>query len=158
MPQSPDILNGMPVAEASRRFAEICKTSHDMSKNGQCTGCGECCADHVPLSQKDIVRIKKYIKAHHIKPIRHGSVLLVNPTVDLMCPFLDTTAGSNKKCIIYPVRPTVCKYYMCSSFSSQEKKQQTFMELLKNPDAMEVMACRPTSIRNTFFPDTSHIY
>lgn len=34
-------------------------------------------------------------------------------TIDMTCPFLNID-GDEKKCVIYPVRPQICKKFICS--------------------------------------------
>ena len=34
------------------------------TENGKCSNCGQCCTDYIPISQKEINRIRKYIKKH----------------------------------------------------------------------------------------------
>ena len=69
-----------------------------------CTGCGQCCSSLLPVSETEIDTIKKYIKEHRIKPLQK-----LGP---LDCPFFDGSRG-NRKCIIYPVRPLICREFYC---------------------------------------------
>lgn len=89
-------------------------------KDGKCSNCGECCSNILPLTQKEIKQIKKYIYAHNIKPCEHTVNVLRQKPVDMVCPFRDNV---NKCCTIYPVRPLVCRLYMCSN-GIEEFKQQ----------------------------------
>lgn len=77
--------------------------------HGDCKGCGECCSRFLPLSLSDIIRIKNYVKMHHV---------LTTPeapnTLDMRCPFL--TKG--KTCAIYAVRPVICKAYRCDKHAN----------------------------------------
>ena len=75
------------------------------SNKGQCSKCGQCCTDFIPLTQEEIVRIKAYMNIHHVErnycTDEHGNYLL-------LCPFL-----SEQGCQIYPVRPKVCQGFCC---------------------------------------------
>lgn len=84
---------------------------YDLTENGKCTGCGNCCSNLLPMTDKEIEVIRKYIKKHHIKEHRHFAPL-ANPSLDLTCPFLN---GSKKteKCEIYEVRPHICREFIC---------------------------------------------
>lgn len=77
--------------------------------NGNCSNCGECCSNFLPLSNGEIKKIKDYVKKHNIKPCRHTSVL--SNEIDGICPFRDNV---NKKCLIYKIRPEICRSFICS--------------------------------------------
>ena len=82
----------------------------DMTVGGKCSQCGKCCANILPLTKTDVARIKKYVKECGIRPITH--VTPYAEAGDPICPFRDNEA---KKCTIYPVRPAICKDYLCSN-------------------------------------------
>ena len=87
----------------------------DFTHNGRCSNCGKCCSNLLPLSEEEIQRIKKYIKAHDIKEQRHNGL----DGIDMTCPFRDE---GNKTCLIYEVRPSICKCFMCNHTVSDMKK------------------------------------
>lgn len=87
----------------------------DFTVDGKCSRCGECCKDILPIDYVELARIKKYVKANHI--VQQDHHLLPN-TVDMTCPFLNID-GPERKCVIYPVRPQICKKFICSA--GQEK-------------------------------------
>ena len=84
---------------------------------GKCSNCGECCSDILPLNAFEISRIRDYIKLHKIEECKHLEE--GDERIDLTCPFRDRI---NNKCVIYPVRPFICKNFICSD--SQEKIQR----------------------------------
>lgn len=63
--------------------------TYDMTDNGVCTQCGACCSNLLPLTDKEIKRIRGYIKKHQIEEYKY------------MIP-------------IYPVRPEICRQFICS--------------------------------------------
>ena len=79
----------------------------DFTTNGKCSGCGQCCSNCLPLSDKEVSRIKAYIKKHDIKEQRHNFMV----GVDMTCPFRDDVGG---KCLIYEIRPEICRQFMCN--------------------------------------------
>ncbi len=79
----------------------------DNTKDGKCSNCGQCCSDMLPLSEKEVRTIKKYVSRNHIKEQRHN----VATGVDLTCPFRDER---QRKCLIYDVRPEICREFMCN--------------------------------------------
>lgn len=107
---------------------------NDYTVNGKCSGCGECCSNLLPLSEYEIKRIKDYIKKHNIKEQRHNALV----GVDMTCPFRDE---ANKKCLIYEIRPAICKQFMCNhTIEDIEKAKFDF-----HKDR------RPVCMRNEFF-------
>lgn len=106
----------------------------DFTCNGECSNCGQCCSNLLPMSRKEIKRIKAYIKKHHIKEQRHNGIM----GVDMTCPFRDE---ANKKCLIYEVRPCICQLFICN---------QTHDVMLKNKIRCH-NTMQPTAMRHEFF-------
>ena len=79
----------------------------DFTVGGKCSNCGECCSNLLPLSVGEIKTIKNYIKKHGIKEQRHNAMI----GTDMTCPFRD---DANKKCLIYKIRPQICRAFMCN--------------------------------------------
>ena len=79
----------------------------DYTVDGKCSGCGACCSNLLPMSDDEVKRIKAYIKKYGIKEQRHNVMM----GVDMTCPFRD---DANKKCLVYEVRPAICKQFMCN--------------------------------------------
>lgn len=86
---------------------------YNCTKDGKCSQCGACCSRILPMSEKEIATIRRYIKKNHIKECRH-IIPTVKRTIDMTCPFLDTDKSS-EKCRIYPVRPEICRKFICDS-------------------------------------------
>jgi len=85
----------------------INRTIHDFS---DCTICNICCLDGVlHLDETDLKKISKYLKIslktlieqYADYNLKTGKIRIIMP-----CSFL-----KNNKCIIYPVRPEVCRNY-----------------------------------------------
>lgn len=81
-------------------------------KEGKCSQCGNCCSNLLPMSRKEIEVIHRYIRKNNIKECRH--IVPTMATYDMTCPFLDT-GKSCEKCRIYPVRPEICKQFICDN-------------------------------------------
>jgi hypothetical protein len=79
----------------------------DFTVEGKCSNCGKCCSNALPLSAGEVKTIKKYIKKHNIKEQRHN----YRVGTDMTCPFRDEV---NRKCLIYDVRPQICKQFVCN--------------------------------------------
>lgn len=108
--------------------------TYDLTENGKCTGCGECCSNLLPITDAEIRKIKAYMKRNNIKQQKHG-VAPLRAGFDLKCPFLDES--KEKKCTIYPVRPKVCQDFICNP------KQRSKPDFTRNP--------YPVDMRATFF-------
>lgn len=79
----------------------------DFTVDGRCSSCGKCCSGTLPMSRADVDRIKDFMQKHPLKEQRHNGM----QGTDFSCPFRDET---NKKCLIYEVRPAICKQFMCN--------------------------------------------
>lgn len=69
----------------------------NIPEHKNCKNCGGCCGI-IPATIPEVNTIRNYIAVHGINPIKQKS-----PAI---CPFRDNKA---KKCLIYPVRPTICR-------------------------------------------------
>lgn len=84
---------------------------YNFTKDGKCSGCGNCCSNLLPMSQKEVDAIHRYIKKHGIKECKH-LLPVAKPAFDMTCPFRD---NDKKICTIYEVRPEICKQFICDS-------------------------------------------
>lgn len=87
----------------------------DNSVCGKCSKCGECCTNLLPISQEELETIQKYVIENKIRPQSHLLVMQNR----LCCPYYD-----GKKCLIYEVRPLICREFYCykkSSYKTGEK-------------------------------------
>ena len=81
----------------------------DCTIGGECSNCGNCCGNFLPVSEKEIRTIHRYMKKHHIKEQIHRYPIAA-PIADYTCPFRSDT---EKKCLIYEVRPMICRDFRC---------------------------------------------
>lgn len=91
---------------------------YDKTDNGRCVGCGECCSNALPMRQKEIKIIQRYIKEHGIKEQKIPSVF-AKPMFDMTCPFMRKDVSKNR-CTIYPVRPFICRDFKCDKARHNE--------------------------------------
>lgn len=113
---------------------------YDMTDNGKCTGCGECCSNLLPMTDKEIEVIRRHIKKNNIKERKHG-IPLANPFLDMICPFLNTDKKA-EKCTIYSVRPAICRCFICSE-SNGALKHKELWHGVRNP----------VNVRETFYEE-----
>lgn len=106
----------------------------NFTHKGHCSKCGECCSNLLPLSHKEIMSIRSYISEHDIKPMPliRGKYIFAG-----ICPFLNI----HRKCMIYDVRPLICKVFKCNRKAPSEKYIKIFLQ--------EKRLC--VDVRNTFF-------
>ena len=84
---------------------------YNFMKDGKCSNCGNCCSNILPMSDKEVEEIRRYVKKHNIKECRHLLPAAGN-SYDMTCPFRN---NDTKKCMIYSVRPQICKSFVCDS-------------------------------------------
>lgn len=77
----------------------------------KCSKCGECCTNLLPVCQEEIDIIQKYVIKNKIRPQKQ--MLVMRNT--LTCPYYD-----GKKCLIYEVRPLICKEFYCYKKTTAE--------------------------------------
>lgn len=88
--------------------------------NGHCSKCGNCCTNFLPITKKEVRKIKQYIKENNIKAENR----IINEGIILQCPFLNQ---KTKKCNIYEARPFVCRDFLCSH-KDWRRKRKLYME------------------------------
>lgn len=71
----------------------------NIPKHKNCTNCGKCCGI-IPASIPEINAIRDYIAVNGIEPVKRSDKTI--------CPFRDE---EHKKCLIYPVRPIICRLF-----------------------------------------------
>ncbi len=54
---------------------------YDLTKEGKCSGFGQCCSNYLPLSPSETKEIKRYIKKHHIREQKHFAPTMT-PTLE----------------------------------------------------------------------------
>ena len=81
----------------------------DFTKDGECSNCGQCCSNFLPMSVKDAKRIKDYVQRKHIQECVHRPPT-ADPVKDYTCPFRD---DEKRICTIYEVRPAICRDFRC---------------------------------------------
>lgn len=108
----------MKMTNMEEIISDCAHGSYDFTVNGKCSGCGQCCSNHLVMSDNEIAFIRHYVKKNKIHPVNHIPAILNcdDDVEDGMCPFLDTTK-KEKKCLIYDVRPEICRMYKCNNES-----------------------------------------
>lgn len=112
--------------------------TNDLTDNGKCVQCGACCSNFLPMSSFEIKRIKNYIKTHQVKEFRY-LLPLSKMAVNFTCPFMDDSKNK-EKCRIYPVRPEICRQFICSPDN-------------RKPFVFKDNDYRLIDVRNEFFND-----
>jgi hypothetical protein len=98
---------------------------YNYTDNGRCTGCGDCCGRLLPLSKKEVKTIRRYVAKKKIQP--HTIITpSMAPLLDMNCPFLDTTKEKDK-CMIYDIRPDICRSFKCDNVTSDPAAEKRLM-------------------------------
>ena len=124
----------MSYEEVTKIVQEMKDGTYNMTNNGKCTGCGKCCSNYLPMTVSEISTIKNYIKKHQVKEQHHISLKVL----DMSCPFLDKSKSCNK-CTIYPVRPRVCRDFICDPAQRKPVNQ------------MYASKCKVVDVRSEFY-------
>lgn len=97
----------------------------DFTDNGRCRDCGNCCGNFLPLTDVERVTIKRYVKKHNLHPAKSLFVEgpWAKPTIHNECPFLLNT--DEHRCMIYSIRPGICKAYTCHNPMDNPEMIQT---------------------------------
>ncbi len=85
-------------------------------KANKCAGCAECCKDAILLNWVDVMMIREQLSINQVAKIRirendFAIGIILSEEKEMFCSFLDRT---NNLCTIYPVRPLVCRVYVCA--------------------------------------------
>lgn len=126
----------------------------NLTDHGQCTGCGKCCMNFLPLTTNDMSRIQKYIKKHGVQPINRINPTIPARQIDAMCPFLDESRLDGKKCTIYNVRPFICRHYICSINTDENAAQIWARNMIQDKDITGYIIAHIVNMRSVFFPDS----
>lgn len=102
-------MSGIKAAFLGEVIRDMKKGVYDFTINGKCSSCGACCSNFLPVSEREIARIKKYIAKNNIQQQVHF-LPSKHPVADFTCPFRD---NGSMKCVIYEVRPAICKDFRC---------------------------------------------
>jgi len=91
--------------------------------DGKCSGCGECCADLLPLTVEEVQRLKTYAKKHGLKAHTQAP-FYIKDAVDFTCPFRNQIES---KCDVYEIRPKICRSFICSKTLEQARHDRDLL-------------------------------
>ena len=106
---------------------------YNFTKNGTCSQCGNCCSNFLPLSADEVVTINNYVVNNNIKECIHA-LPVAGRVIDATCPFLDMEKPK-EKCRIYPVRPLICRKFICNK---EQRPSWTMEELMEERKVVDV--------------------
>ena len=114
----------------SNSAADVRSMYHCNCVDGKCIGCGECCSDILPVTSREIKRLKQYVKKHHLKEHRHNFLIDVK---DCTCPFRNELT---KKCDVYEVRPEICRSFFCTKSLPDAERDRDLLSQRRDPRSM----------------------
>lgn len=128
----------------------------DMTCNGNCSRCGSCCGLFIPFTEKELDEIKQYVKKHNIQPNDNRYNKLTGQ-FNAQCCFYD---DKEKKCTIYPVRPYVCRDFICSRKNWKQYRDKYELRAKYNSSLSKqtVMGTFDDLIYNETYPILSYIF
>lgn len=113
-------------ATAEDYFNNIKEDKIKDMKNPNCIDCAECCTMTASITKKEYKEIKFYLKKNKKAVLQVNKVIdnmnqtIKDGKIDLYCPFSEK---ETKRCIIYDVRPQVCRSFHCSSTIKNNSKK-----------------------------------
>jgi len=110
----------------------------DFTKDGECSQCGQCCSNLLPLTVGECKRIREYVRRKHIRECVNIPPTVV-PVKDFTCPFRD---NAKKICTIYEIRPAICQEFRCDK---PKKEIEASRAMCKRQHII-------VDMRETFFP------
>lgn len=114
----------MTYQENIKKYIQEGYIGKDLTCNGKCTKCGECCGSILPIDQEDANKIQDYVVEHQIFLQRQMLVMCQK----LQCPYY--TGKKDKGCAIYEARPKICKYYQCNKKTMPIEELRTMIEAI----------------------------
>lgn len=121
-------------------------------KNGQCSRCGACCTPFIPVSNREIKRIRAYL-IKHLDIAREASQSSEdeNGNYYVSCCFF-----KDNKCLIYPVRPLICQMFKCDQSEDKivKNKEIAYAKATYNTEDASTIS----DFRYMFFDDPINIF
>ena len=107
-------------------------------KNGECSRCGACCTPFLPMTKSEVKVVKEYLKKNpQIRERALNQPFFKGNNVYVRCCFYD---DEKKECMIYPVRPFICRAYKCDQdeLKIENNKNFIYAKAYYNTDAKTV--------------------
>ena len=105
----------MELREIMEKFANGKYKPINLTCNGKCSKCGECCGNILPIDQEDLEKIKDYVLKNEILPQKQILVMKQK----LQCPYYN--GNKEKGCSIYMARPKICRIFKCDEIPGYEQ-------------------------------------
>ena len=94
-------------------------------KNGECSRCGACCTPFLPMTKSEVKAVKEYLKKNpQIRERALNQPFFKGNNVYVRCCFYD---DDKKECMIYPVRPFICRAYKCDQDDLKIENNKNFI-------------------------------
>lgn len=116
-----------------RKLSQQLETIYSSIPGGQCDGCAKCCTESVHTFFVEFIQIYKYLVDNNLyeemmKKIEQHYFSELTDAQD--CPFLN----QQKQCVIYPVRPLVCRLFGYATRDEHESNYERVFEMNKSAD------------------------
>ena len=113
------MLKETTIIEIIKNIAEGNVKITDNSACENCSKCGECCTNFLPVTQKEIDEIQRYVTENNIRPQKQMLIMQNR----LSCPYYN-----GKKCLVYEARPLICKEFYCYKKVNMESARKLTAE------------------------------
>lgn len=113
------MLKETTIIEIIKNIAEGNVKITDNSVCGNCSKCGECCTNFLPVTEKEIDEIQRYVIKNNIRPQKQMLIMQNR----LSCPYYN-----GKKCLVYEARPLICKEFYCYKKVNMESARKLTAE------------------------------
>ena len=119
--------------------------------NNECSKCGKCCTPFLPMSKNEVKNIERFLKQNPeiIKKALENNPIQDNKVIIRCCFFKDNN------CMIYPVRPFICRAYKCNQSSEIMEKNKKTATNKATYNTLDIKTMN--DFRNLFFGDATLI-
>ena len=107
-------------------------------KNNECSRCGACCTPFLPMTKNEVKTVKEFLKKNpQIRERALNQPFFKGNNVYVRCCFYD---DEKKECMIYPVRPFICRAYKCDQdeLKIENNKNFIYAKAYYNTDAKTI--------------------
>ena len=120
-------------------------------KNNNCSRCGSCCTPFLPMSKSEVNKIYQWLKKHpDILNEAYDNNPIDGNDIYVRCCFY-----KNNSCMIYEVRPWICKAFKCNQSELENNANKNIASNKAYYNTTDTKTIN--DFRNLFFGDATLI-
>lgn len=101
----------------------------DLTTNGQCSRCGSCCSNFLPMTNNEKKRLQRLVKEHKAEV----QIKKFQGKLYMACPFLIMNNENNiTKCSVYKDRPLICRVFKCNKKPQPLSVKMNLVDVMKD--------------------------